>query len=194
MSAVRVADLPADRGAEIAFAGRSNAGKSSLLNALCRQTALARVSRTPGRTQALNVFALATGRVVDLPGYGYAHAPRARRDQWLELVADYLSLRRSLCSLVWVMDARHPLHPTDLQFQELIGSARAPVIVALTKADQLGRGALAEAVAQSQARLGPFDIEVLACSARSGAGIDTLRARLAAVLPRAPQEKKAAPE
>jgi GTP-binding protein len=178
-SAARLRDLPADRGREIGFAGRSNAGKSSLINALCGQTALARVSRTPGRTRTLNVFDLGGGRrLVDLPGYGYASARHAERDVWLALIAEYLGSRQSLCAVVWVMDARHPLHPTDLRFQHLIASADAPIHIALSKADKLGRGPQIRAAREVRARVEGIGLTVDVCSAHTGAGIVGLRGRV----------------
>jgi GTP-binding protein len=121
----------------MAFAGRSNAGKSSALNALCGRKALARVSKTPGRTQLLNFFELADGRLVDLPGYGFAKAPHTLREAWGELIEGYLESRRCLRGLVIVMDSRHPLTAFD---RMMLGWARAealPCHLLLTKADKL---------------------------------------------------------
>jgi GTP-binding protein len=140
-SAAQLSQLPEGDRPELAFAGRSNAGKSSALNALCGQRQLARVSKTPGRTQLLNFFELAEGRLVDLPGYGFARAPRDLRDAWGELIEGYLSSRRCLRGLVMVMDARHPLTPFD---RMMLGWSRAqglPCHVLLTKADKLASGA-----------------------------------------------------
>src|SRR5512138_1582708 len=111
------ADLPPPGAPEIALAGRSNVGKSSAINALTGRKSLARTSKTPGRTQTINFYALGDGaRLVDLPGYGYARVPREMRDQWRALVGAYLDARPSLAGVVLVMDARHPLTALDKQF------------------------------------------------------------------------------
>ena len=135
-------EAPPDKGLEIAFAGRSNAGKSSALNALTRQSALARISKTPGRTQLLNFFAIGEQlRFVDLPGYGYASAPLAIKHQWGKAIEDYLNRRESLCGIVLVMDVRHPLTDFDRQMLVWCENAGLPVHILLTKADKLSFGA-----------------------------------------------------
>ena len=148
-AAGRRADLPAAGPPEIAFAGRSNVGKSSAINALAGRKSLARTSKTPGRTQTINFYALGEeARLVDLPGYGYARVPRAMREQWRSLVGDYLDAQRSLAGVVLVMDARHPLTALDAQFVEWLRSVRAaPLLAMLTKADKLSRPAQAHALA-----------------------------------------------
>jgi GTP-binding protein len=133
--------FPPDEGVEVAFAGRSNAGKSSALNAVTGRKDLARTSKTPGRTQLINFFSL-TGaqRLVDLPGYGYAKVPERIRDHWQELMTAYIEARASLAGLVIVMDVRRPLTDFDIQ---MLGWSRAHGLAAhvlLTKADKLGRG------------------------------------------------------
>ena len=134
--------LPPDEGLEVAFAGRSNAGKSSALNAICQQRALARTSKTPGRTQQIVFFNLDEGRnLVDLPGYGYAKVPEKLKRQWYELVEGYLAERRALQGLILVMDVRHPLTDFDQQMLEWAAHAGMPVHILLTKADKLKRGA-----------------------------------------------------
>jgi len=141
-SAPDLARAPPDHGREVAFAGRSNTGKSSALNALVGHRGLARVSRTPGRTQLLNFFEVAPGlRLVDLPGYGYAKVPRAIKARWERALEDYLGRRRSLRGLVLVMDIRHPLGAADDTLLQWCALAALPVHVLLTKADKLGRGA-----------------------------------------------------
>ena len=133
--------LPADRGREIAFAGRSNAGKSSALNMLCAQRGLARTSRTPGRTQHLVVFELDSDRrLVDLPGFGYAKVAKSMRAHWEEALPEYLETRASLNGLVLLMDIRHPLKPQDVAVLEWCTHAGVPVHVLLNKCDKLGRG------------------------------------------------------
>lgn len=135
-------ELPAPDGAEIAFAGRSNAGKSSAINALAGRRRLAFVSKTPGRTQLLNFFSLGEGRLlVDLPGYGYAGVPGAVRDHWRTLVGTYISERSTLAGVVVVMDSRHPLTPLDLTLLDWLRDARRPFHVLLTKSDKLSHQA-----------------------------------------------------
>jgi GTP-binding protein len=133
-------DMPHATGIEIAFAGRSNAGKSSAINTLANHNRLAYVSKQPGRTQLINFFALGGDRyLVDLPGYGYAKVPEAMRKHWQDVLADYLSLRYSLGGLVLVMDSRHPLTPLDQCMLEWFGPTGKPIHVLLTKSDKLSR-------------------------------------------------------
>lgn len=135
--------LPNDNGAEIAFGGRSNAGKSSALNKITGIQRLARTSKTPGRTQLINFFQLAdpTKRLVDLPGYGYAKVPDSIKKHWQTIVSQYLAERKSLKGLILLMDIRHPLKPQDWQMIEWSIAHQLPTHVLLTKADKLGRGA-----------------------------------------------------
>ncbi|MGH8689832.1 MAG: ribosome biogenesis GTP-binding protein YihA/YsxC [Burkholderiales bacterium] len=133
----RPAELPPPGPAEVAFAGRSNVGKSSVINALLGRKGLARTSKTPGRTQTINFYELGGARLVDLPGYGYARVPKALRAQWQELVGEYLRARATLAGVVVIMDARHPLTPLDEQLLEWLGSVRR--LVLLSKADKLSR-------------------------------------------------------
>ena len=133
-------DLPSDSAREVAFAGRSNAGKSSAINALADHTRLAFVSKTPGRTQHLNFFTLEEGKyLVDLPGYGFAKAPEEIRAQWEGLLAPYLRYRLPLVGLVLIMDCRHPLTDLDLQMLDWFGQTGKPMHVLLSKADKLTR-------------------------------------------------------
>jgi GTP-binding protein len=133
--------IPPDEGREVAFAGRSNAGKSSAVNTLCGQRQLARTSKTPGRTQQLIFFDLGAGRrLVDLPGYGYAKVSEGVKLRWQELMAAYLRRRRSLSGLVLVMDVRHPLTAFDRQMLAWSRGSDLPVLLLLTKADKLKRG------------------------------------------------------
>lgn len=175
--------LPADRGAEIAFAGRSNAGKSSALNALVGAHGLARTSRTPGRTQHLVVFALPGDerRLIDLPGYGYAKVPDAVRLQWRGALEHYLQHRRSLRALALVMDIRHPLTPFDQQMLAFCAAHALPCHVLLTKADKLGRGQTAQTVLRVQRELATLEgsFTVQAFSAPAGTGLEQARATLA---------------
>ena len=139
-SAHRLQDLPPPGEPEIAFAGRSNAGKSSVINALANRTRLAFVSKTPGRTQQINLFQLAHGGLLaDLPGYGYAKVPEALRRHWEATLSEYLQTRDSLCGLALVMDARHPLTARDEIMLDWFRPTGRPVHVLLTKADKLSR-------------------------------------------------------
>lgn len=141
LSAPDLRHLPPDTGREVAFAGRSNAGKSSAINAITGQKALARTSKTPGRTQQINAFPVSDGRyLIDLPGYGFAKLPQAIRDHWQRTLPEYLQRRRSLCGLMLIMDVRHPLTVLDQQMLAWCAHASLPVHVVLTKADKLKQG------------------------------------------------------
>jgi len=131
-----------DKGSEIAFAGRSNAGKSSALNAITEQTNLARTSKTPGRTQLVNFFKVSDNqRLVDLPGYGFAKVPPRMKKQWQSLMQDYFTYRKSLQVVFLVMDIRHPFKEFDIQMLEWAEHYEVPVHILMTKADKLKRGA-----------------------------------------------------
>jgi GTP-binding protein len=137
-------DLPATARPEIAFAGRSNAGKSTAINLLCNQKRLAFASKTPGRTQHINYFSVGpaddpTGYLVDLPGYGYAEVPEASKAHWEALLSQYLKTRAQLCGLILMMDARRPLTELDRRMIEWFGSTGKPVHALLTKCDKLTR-------------------------------------------------------
>ena len=133
-------DLPMDSRVEVAFAGRSNAGKSSAINTLANRTRLAFVSKTPGRTQHINYFSLGDQRyLVDLPGYGFAKVPNAIKDHWRGLLSDYLTLRPQLCGLILIMDARHPLTDLDKIMLNWFLPTGKPVHCLLTKSDKLNR-------------------------------------------------------
>ncbi|MGD7034167.1 ribosome biogenesis GTP-binding protein YihA/YsxC [Methylotuvimicrobium buryatense] len=141
-SAPHVKDAPEDIGLEVAFAGRSNAGKSSAINTLTGQKSLARISKTPGRTQLLNFFSITEStRFVDLPGYGYAKVPLEIKKQWHRMIETYLNNRKTLCGIVLVMDIRHPLTEFDLQMVDWCKQSRLPLHILLTKADKLKFGA-----------------------------------------------------
>ena len=165
-AAGRGSDLPPPGPPEIAFAGRSNVGKSSAINALVGRKALARTSKTPGRTQTINFYALAAGRLVDLPGYGYARVPQALRLQWRELVGAYLQSAKTLVGVVLLMDARHPLTPLDEQLIAWLGEAR--LLVLLTKADKLSRAAQQEVLAQVRERLRRHQVTLFSSVTRQG--------------------------
>ncbi len=147
VSVARPQDLPAASGPEIAFAGRSNAGKSSAINALVGHTRLAFVSKTPGRTQLINLFRLRNGAaLVDLPGYGYAEAPATVRRQWQALLETYLTRRQALIGLVLIMDARRPLTDLARQMMNWFGPTGKPIHCLLTKADKLTRSEQVQAL------------------------------------------------
>jgi len=131
-----------DTGAEVAFSGRSNAGKSSAINSICEQASLARASKTPGRTQLINFFSINDDfRLVDLPGYGFAKVPPKMKQDWQKLMQTYFEQRECLSAVIQIMDVRHPLKEFDLQMLEWAEHAQMPVLVLLTKADKLKRGA-----------------------------------------------------
>ncbi len=174
--------LPADGGHEVAFAGRSNAGKSSALNAICGQKALARVSKTPGRTQQLVYFQVPpqTDRyLVDLPGYGYAKVPQELQQHWQAFIQSYFETRQALRGLVVVMDIRHPLKDYDLQMLGYAVQRDLPAHALLTKADKLSRGAAANALQavrrELQQRFGA-SVGVQTFSAPSRQGVEQARA------------------
>jgi GTP-binding protein len=145
---------PTDSGAEVAFAGRSNAGKSSALNVITQQRALARISKVPGRTREINFFQVREGRrLVDLPGYGYARVSKSIQDRWQRHIAHYLETRSSLCGLILVMDVRHPLKSFDQQILGWCRAAELPIHVLLTKADKLKRGQAKTALLQVRQQL-----------------------------------------
>ena len=172
-AAGRPADLPPPGAPEIALAGRSNVGKSSALNALTGRKALARVSKTPGRTQTINFFTLGeAGLLVDLPGYGYARVPLALRAQWGELVGSYVRSRECLVGVVVLIDARHPLMPLDRQLLGWLGDARRKLVL-LTKADKLSRVQQQKTLQDVRAQL-PRD-EVRLFSSVSKEGLDECR-------------------
>jgi len=154
VSAATLIQLPADEGIEIAFAGRSNAGKSSVLNAITHQNNLARTSKTPGRTQQINVFALPEARrLIDLPGYGYAKVPESLKKQWQKTLDDYLRSRRSLKAIVLIMDIRHPLKAFDQMMLNWAVASELPIHVLLNKADKLKKMAARQALLQTEKAL-----------------------------------------
>ena len=186
-SAAEVRQMPPDSGAEIAFAGRSNAGKSSALNAICDQSGLARTSKTPGRTQLLNVFALADGsRLVDLPGYGYAKVPEAMRERWRASIDRYLRERESLRGVVLIVDSRHPLKEFDQQMLAYCHEIGLACHVLLTKADKLARGEAMRTLASVRKEIAAagFDATAQLFSAQTKAGLDEARGALANLLSR----------
>ena len=171
---------PPDVGYEVAFAGRSNAGKSSALNALTQRKSLARTSKTPGRTQHLVFFELdGERRLVDLPGYGFAKVPERVRRHWGQAMAQYLSERRSLRGLILLMDVRHPLTDFDKQMLQWCQHAHMPVHILLTKADKLKRGAATNTLLKVQKSLEDQpQVSVQLFSAMKHTGVEQARAKL----------------
>ncbi|WP_395769973.1 ribosome biogenesis GTP-binding protein YihA/YsxC [Arenimonas sp.] len=170
LSANALAQLPKDSLAEVAFAGRSNAGKSTALNALCNQNCLARTSKTPGRTQHLVYFRITENRyLVDLPGYGYAKVPIAVRDHWQAFITRYFQIREPLVGLVLVMDVRHPMRDYDLQMLDYAFKRNISVHCLLTKADKLGRSEQARTLALVKKELaGRASVQLFSGSAKLG--------------------------
>jgi GTP-binding protein len=181
LSAPQRRDLPPDTGVEVAVVGRSNVGKSSVLNALCDQHGLARTSRTPGRTQQIVVFDLELGRrLLDLPGFGYAAVQRELRAHWDEMIPEVLEARQSLAGLLLLADARHPIKREELGLLRWCAEAGLPVLLALNKADKLNREAAHKALRAARANLKELGIKVspLLVSATTHEGIDEVRASL----------------
>ena len=182
---VKIDGLPGDGRPEIAFAGRSNVGKSSLINALTGRTSLARVSVTPGRTRELNFFSLGKDGalyLVDMPGYGYARASKSEVKGWTRLIRDYLRGRRELKRVFLLIDARHGIKPNDHETMTLLDEAAVSYQVVLTKADKPKATELAatlEKVARDLAKHPAAYPQILTTSARMGSGIDELRAAVA---------------
>ena len=183
--------LPPMTGVEIAFAGRSNVGKSSLINALVGQNQLARTSNTPGRTQELNFFHVpseagpGTGLVVvDMPGYGFAAAPEAKVKAWTKVIHDYLRGRQNLARVYVLIDARHGIKPVDVEVLDELGKAAVSYQIVLTKADHISPAALDKLIATTleslKKRAAAFP-EIIATSSRKGEGIPELRAAIARV-------------
>jgi GTP-binding protein len=194
LAAHRVNQLPADEGAEVAFAGRSNAGKSSALNALTGQKGLARTSKTPGRTQQMVAFSLPAvvrgetsqpldTRLIDLPGYGYAKVPDALRDHWRHEIDRYLHVRRSLRGVVLIVDIRHPMKEFDRMMLDFCLATVLPCHVLLTKADKLSRNQASQALASLRKEVGtnaPVTMQIF--SAPAGTGVEEARAAVLALL------------
>ncbi len=181
LSAPDIRHLPSDTGVEVAFAGRSNAGKSSALNTLTNQKALARTSKTPGRTQLINLFEVAEGkRLVDLPGYGYAEVPEEVKIKWQRALGEYLQKRNSLKGLVVLMDIRHPLKDLDQQMIQWAVASNIQVMLLLTKADKLASGARKTQLNMVRKAAESFggDIEVETFSSLKKTGVDKLRLKL----------------
>ena len=180
-SAPDIRHLPADEGLEVAFAGRSNAGKSSALNVLTRQRGLARISKTPGRTQQINVFSLDDHRrLIDLPGYGFAKVPLEMKMKWQEALSEYLEKRNCLRGLVVLMDIRHPMKDLDQELIHWAVESNLPVLVVLTKADKLKSGARKATLMQIQEAIPGFggDVSIITFSSLNKSGLPELEKKL----------------
>lgn len=180
-SAPDIHHLPTDSGIEVAFAGRSNAGKSSALNTLTNQKKLARTSKTPGCTHLINLFEVGPGiRLVDLPGYGYAGVPQKLQRKWQYMLGEYLQKRDSLKGLVVLMDIRHPMKELDQQMVQWAVDVNIPVLVLLTKADKLVVSACKTQLNQvrkaARALMGDVQVEVFSSLRKQG--VDKLRQKL----------------
>lgn len=181
LSVASIPQLPLDEGREVAFAGRSNAGKSSAINTLTGIRGLAHTSKTPGRTQLINFFTLdEERRLVDLPGYGYAKVPEEMKRRWEKLMEDYLCSRRSLCAVVLVMDVRHPMTAFDQQMLAWCEAAHMPVHVLLTKCDKLNRGPAGSTLLSVRKALSAYanPTSVQLFSALKRQGVEEMHARL----------------
>lgn len=181
ISAPDIRHLGKDEGIEVAFAGRSNAGKSSALNKLTRQNALARTSKTPGRTQLINVFDLDENRrLIDLPGYGYAKVPMAIKEKWQLSLGEYLQKRESLKGIIVLMDIRHPFKDSDQDLIHWAVSAQIPVLALLTKADKLKSGNRKNQLLMAREAALAFcgDVTVNVFSSLSGIGLEELQVKL----------------
>ena len=178
ISAHQLRQLPPDDGWEVAFAGRSNAGKSSAINCLTEQKSLARTSKTPGRTQQIVIFEIdAERRIADLPGYGYAKVPDKLKAHWRHVMQQYFEQRSALRGVVLVMDIRHPMRPFDEQMLAWCAASGVPCHVLLTKADKLKRGPARSALLQVRKSL-PEGASAQVFSAKSREGLDALVQRL----------------
>jgi len=199
MGAAKLDQLPPDEGVEVALAGRSNAGKSTALNAIADQKSLAKTSKTPGRTQLINLFMIdEVNRMVDLPGYGFAKVSKDQKAQWQKTLSRYLQERKCLKALVVFMDIRHPLKETDKQMVQWAVAAAIPVHVVLSKADKLKSGARKTALLNANKRLARISENITSqlFSATNKTGLDELIVKIASWYPfepKSPEVNEVAP-
>ena len=176
---LNIKKAPPDEGFEFVLAGRSNAGKSSALNCLAKNKKLARTSKTPGRTQAINVFEIGSGenfKIIDLPGYGYAKVSKEMRSLWGKEIDIYLSTRQCLKALCIIMDIRHPFKEDDINLIDWCESQNLPMILLLNKADKLSKNKIAQALSGAKKNLEELSVKhhIIAVSAINKTGIDRL--------------------
>ena len=172
--------LPASRRPEISFVGRSNVGKSSLLNRLFNRKKLAKVSSTPGKTSTINFFEAEWADFVDLPGYGYAQVSKSEKARWREMIEGYYNQDRDFCLVVSLIDIRHPATALDVNMIEFLLAAELPFMIVCTKSDKLSKSKCAQSIAALRRQLGiaKDEIDILAISSANGDGIDELKTKL----------------
>ena len=183
VSGFSLKDLPEDMGLEIAFCGRSNSGKSSLLNCLAKNRKLAKTSKTPGRTQSINIFSLDEHderRIADLPGYGFAKVSKQTKKSWGKLITEYLNSRRSLAGLVIVMDIRQPFRDSDLTLINWSLETQTSLLIILNKSDKLSKSKTKETVIKANQFLNEIEVEskALSFSSKKNIGIEALTEEL----------------
>ena len=183
VSVFSLKDLPTDIGLEIAFCGRSNSGKSSVLNAITRNKKLAKTSKTPGRTRAINIFSIddqKMNRIADLPGYGFARVSKQTQREWAKLITAYLNSRQSLSGLVVIMDIRHPFKESDLTLIDWCSKTNTPLLIVLNKSDKLSKSGVIREVEKANLMLKQMNLkgQALGFSSTKTTGIEKLDEKL----------------